>query len=105
MDWKYREGNKLFTWSLALWIIIPGLLSPIINLPGLIQALLGMVGNAIMSPIAIIIIIYLINNKKYMGKYTATIKRNILLGITFMFSLYVVGRGIVNFWHQFIGQF
>jgi len=102
-DWRLREGNKVFQWTMALWIIIPGLLSPFWRLDALIQAILAMAGNLFMAPFAVLIIIYFVNNEKYMGKHTAGIGRNIILGITFVFSLYVVIRGVINFWNQFIG--
>ena len=102
-DWRLREGNKVFQWTMALWIIIPGLLSPFWSLDALIQAILAMAGNLFMAPLAVLIILYFVNKEKYMGKYTAGIGRNIVLGITFIFSLYVVIRGIINFWNQFIG--
>lgn len=102
-DWNFREGNKMFQWTLALWIIVPGLLSPFWSLPGLLQAILGMAGNLVMAPISLLIILYFINKKKYMGKYTASPGRNIILWITFAFSLIVVVRGILLFWNQYIG--
>ena len=102
-DWKFREGNRAFQLLFAAFIVLPGLISPFWRLEGLIQAILGMAGNLVMAPIALAIIIYFMNKKKYMGKYTASLGRNIVLGSTFLFSLYVVGRGVVNFWHQFFG--
>ena len=102
-DWRLREGNKMFYWIMALWIIIPGLLSPFWRLDALIQAILAMAGNLFMAPLAVLIIIYFVNKEKYMGKYTAGIGRNIILGITFIFSLYVVVRGVINFWNLYIG--
>ena len=102
-DWNFREGNKLFQWTFAAYIIIPGLISPFWRLEGLLQAIFGMAGNLVMAPVAVFIVMYFINKKKYMGKYTASIGRNIILGITFLFSLYVVVRGIAKFWAQYIG--
>ena len=102
-DWRLREGNNVFQWTMALWIIIPGILSPFWSLDALIQAILAMAGNLFMAPLAVLIIIYFVNREKYMGKHTAGIGRNIVLGITFVFSLYVVVRGIINFWNQFAG--
>ncbi|MFC1552572.1 divalent metal cation transporter, partial [Candidatus Latescibacterota bacterium] len=100
-DWKLREGNKAFQWTLAFWIIIPGLLSPFWHLDALIQAILAMAGNLVMAPLAVLIIMYFINKEKYMGKHTASAGRNVVLGITFIFSIYVVIRGILNFWNQY----
>ncbi len=102
-DWKLSKDNKTFRWLLALWIIVPAMLSPFWHLDALIQAILAMAGNLVMAPLAVLIIMYFINSKKYMGKYTASAGRNIVLGITFVFSIYVVIRGVANFWNQYIG--
>ena len=100
-DWRFREGNKTFQWTLALWIIVPAVFSPFWRLPGLIQAILAMAGNLVLTPVSLFVIMYFINQKKYMGKYTASIGRNIVLGITFLFSLYVVVYGVIKFINQF----
>ena len=102
-DWKLREGNKLFQWMLALCIAVPALLSPFWKLPALIQAILAMAGNLIMAPLAILIILYFVNKKKYMGEHTASLGRNIVLGITFAFSMFVVAKGVIKFWSDVTG--
>jgi Mn2+/Fe2+ NRAMP family transporter len=101
-NWKFREGNKFFQWVFALWIAVPALISPFWKLDSLIQAILGMAGNLVMAPLVVIIIMYFMNNKKYMKEHTAGTGRNILLGITFLFSLVVVVRGIIITYHQFV---
>jgi len=100
-DWRLSEGNKTFQWSLALWIIVPAVLSPFWSLPALMQAILAMAGNLILTPVSLFIIIFFINQKRYMGEHTANIGRNIVLGITFLFSLYVVVYGVIKFLRQF----
>jgi len=102
-NWRFREGNRLFQWTFALYIVLPGLISPFWRLEGLLQAILGMAGNLIMAPIALLVLLYFINKKQYMGKYTARPGRNIVLAITFLFSLYVVALGVAKFWSQYFG--
>jgi len=101
MDWKFREGNRRFQVLLALWIVVPAILSPFWKLPALIQAILAMAGNLILAPLAVAIIIYFINKEKYVKRFTASAGRNIMLGITFCFSLFVVVYGIIKFLKQF----
>lgn len=101
-NWKFREGNKFFQWVFALWIAVPALISPFWKLDSLIQAILGMAGNLVMAPLVVIIIMYFMNSKKYMKEHTAGTGRNILLSITFLFSLVVVIRGIIITYHQFV---
>lgn len=95
-DWKYTEKNTAYRVLLGLWIAVPALLSPFWRLPSLIQAILGMVGNLILTPIALVIIIYFINKRKYMGEFTASPGRNFWLAVTFAFSLVVVVNGAMR---------
>ena len=96
MDWKFHAGNKPFQWLLACWIAVPAFLSVFWNLPALLKAILAMVGNLIPTPISVGIIIYFINKKSLMGRFTAGIGRNVVLCITFVFSLCVLIYGAVR---------
>ncbi|MCE5249105.1 divalent metal cation transporter [bacterium] len=100
-EWKFSPGYRLFQVLLALWIIVPGVLSPFWKLPALIQAIIAMAGNLILAPLAVLIIMLFINKKSYMGVHKANIGRNIMLAITFLFSLFVVVYGILKFLGQF----
>ncbi|MFC1693461.1 NRAMP family divalent metal transporter [Candidatus Latescibacterota bacterium] len=95
-NWKYTKDNKLFRWTFGLWIAVPALLSPFWSLPALIKAILAMAGNLILAPIAVLIIIYFINKKKYVSEFTAGTGRNIFLGITFVFSMVIVVYGVMK---------
>lgn len=101
MNWKYTDDNKPFRVLLGLWIVIPAILSPFWKLPALYQAILSMAGNLILAPLSVLIIMIFINKKTYMGKHTASIGRNIVLAVTFLFSLYVVVYGVIKFLNQF----
>lgn len=89
-DWNYTEENKPFRVLLGLWIAIPALLSPFWQLPALLKNILAMAGNLILTPIALIIILFFINRQKYVQQYTASAVRNVILAVTMLFSLYVV---------------
>ncbi len=89
-DWKFKEGNKTYDIALMLWIVVPGILAPFWKLPALIKAILGMAGNLILAPLSVLIIIYFVNKKSLMGKYKANLGRNIMLIITFLFTLFVL---------------
>ena len=95
-DWRYHSGNKPFRWSLIFWFAVPAFLCVFWNLPSLLKAILAMVGNLIPTPISLGIIIYFINKKSLMGNFTAGIGRNIVLGITCAFSLYVLVYGAIR---------
>jgi len=94
-NWKYTEDNKAYRWILALWIVVPSLLTPFWVLPALLKSILTMAGNLVLTPLAVGILIYFINKRKYVGEYTATPIRNIILAITLLFALFVtVYQGI-----------
>jgi Mn2+/Fe2+ NRAMP family transporter len=95
-NWKFRKGNRFFQWTFAFYIAVPALLSPFWKLDALIQAILGMAGNLVITPLVVLIIMYFINNRKYAGDHRAGPAHNLFLGITFLFSLVVVIRGVVN---------
>lgn len=96
MDWKYHTGNRPFRWLMVFWIVVPAVLCVFWNLPSLLKAILAMVGNLVPTPISVGIIIYFINKKSLMGRFAAGIGRNVVLGITFVFSLYVLVYGVIR---------
>ena len=89
-NWKYTDENKAFRWMLGLWIAIPCLLSPFWQLPALYKNILAMAGNLVLTPIALLIILFFINKSKYVGEFKASFGRNLVLILTLTFSLYVV---------------
>lgn len=88
-DWKYTEENKAFRWALAVWIIVPAIISPFWQLPALIKNILAMAGNLVLTPIAMLILIFFMNKTEYVKEHTASITRNIILVITMLFALFV----------------
>ena len=97
-NWKYTPDNKAYRWMLALWIVVPSILSPFWQLPALIKSILAMAGNLVLTPIAMFILIYFINKKQYVREHTASITRNIILSVTLLFALFVtVYQGILMF--------
>ena len=97
-NWKYTPDNNAYRWTLALWIIVPSILSPFWQLPALIKSILAMAGNLVLTPIAMFILIYFINKKHYVREHTASITRNIILSVTLLFALFVtVYQGYLMF--------
>ena len=45
----------------ATWIAVPALVAPFWQLPALLKAILAMVGNLLMAPLAVAIILYFVN--------------------------------------------
>jgi manganese transport protein len=93
-EWRITQENIPARVALGLWIAVPALLAPFWKLDALLKAILAMVGNLLLAPLAVLIIMYFINNRKCVGDNTAKTGRNIILGITLLFSLVVVVYGL-----------
>lgn len=98
-DWKITQENKASRITLGLWIAVPAILAPLWKLDALLKAIIAMVGNLILAPLAVLIIMYFVNSKKYVGENTAKTGRNVILIITLLYALFVVMYGTV---HDFI---
>lgn len=95
-DWHFTPSNRQFKWVFAAWIAIPGLLAPFWQLPALLKAILAMVGNLVLAPVAVAVIAYFIN-QRFMGEYKANTGRNVVLLITGLFSLALVINGVAAY--------
>ena len=92
-DWRFTDDNRLFKTVFAAWIAIPALVAPFWQLPALMKAILAMVGNLLMAPIAVAVILYFVNQKG-LGQYKASAGRNLLLGLTLLFAFVLVAYGL-----------
>jgi Mn2+/Fe2+ NRAMP family transporter len=64
-------------------------------MPALLKAILAMVGNLILAPVAVLVIMYFVNQKR-LGEFKANLGRNLILGITAVFALALVVNGLVG---------
>ena len=92
-DWRFTKENRLFKIVFAAWIAIPALVAPFWQLPALLKAILAMIGNLILAPVAVLVIIYFVNNRR-LGEFRANTGRNVLLAITAIFALALVANGL-----------
>jgi manganese transport protein len=91
-NWHFTDDNTLFKKVFATWILIPALVAPFWQLPALLKAIFAMVGNLLMAPLAVLIILYFVN-RPALGGLRANIGRNLVLGATFAFALVLVING------------
>ena len=61
-------------------------MAPFWQLPALLKAILAMVGNLLMAPLAVAIILYFVN-RPALGEFRANAGRNAVLVLTFLFAL------------------
>lgn len=78
-DWKHTRENRLFSGLLAAWILVPSVLAPFWDFPALLKVILLMGVNLVVSPLALAVILYLINSRRLMGEYRAGWIRNLLV--------------------------
>ncbi len=92
-NWHFTSNNTAFKTVFATWIAIPALVAPFWQLPALLKAILAMVGNLVMAPLAVAIILYFIN-RPALGDLRANAGRNAVLVLTFLFALGLVVNGL-----------
>jgi Mn2+/Fe2+ NRAMP family transporter len=96
LDMAKRTGapdNTTFKKVFALWIAVPALIAPFWKLPALLKAILAMVGNLVLAPIAIAVILYFVT-RPAMGEYRANAGRTAVLVITMLFATVLVINGV-----------
>jgi len=94
-EWRFTKENTLFKVVFAAWIAIPALVAPFWQLPALLKAILAMVGNLVLAPVAVIVIIYFVNRPS-LGEFRASPGRNVVLAITALFALGLVIHGLAK---------
>jgi manganese transport protein len=92
-NWRFTDDNRLFKIVFATWITVPALVAPFWQLPALLKAILAMVGNLVMAPLSVLLILYFVNRPS-LGEYRANAGRNAVLVITFVFALALVINGL-----------
>jgi manganese transport protein len=95
-DWRFTRENRAFQWTFAAWIAIPALVAPFWSLPALLKAILAMIGNLVLAPVAVLVILYFVNRPS-LGEHRAGAGRNLVLVITALFALALVANGIRGF--------
>jgi len=92
-DWHFTKNNQLFKTVFAVWIAVPALVAPFWQMPALLKAILAMVGNLILAPVAVLVIMYFVNQPR-LGEFKANLGRNVVLGVTAVFALALVINGL-----------
>jgi manganese transport protein len=92
-NWRFTDDNTLFKIVFATWIAVPALVAPFWQLPALLKAILAMVGNLLMAPLAVAIILYFVNRPQ-LGEFRANAARNAVLVATLLFALFLVVNGL-----------
>jgi len=94
-DWRFTRDNSLFKIVFASWIAVPSLLAPFWKLPALLKAILAMVGNLVLAPVAVAVILYFVT-RPAMGAFRAAPVRVAILTVTALFATALVVNGLVG---------
>jgi Mn2+/Fe2+ NRAMP family transporter len=95
-NWHFTRENKPFQVLFALWIAVPALVAPFWQLPALLKAIIAMVGNLVLAPVAVLVILYFVN-RPALGEHRAGPGRNVVLVVTAVFALALVVNGVRGF--------
>lgn len=95
-DWHFTRENKRFQLLFAVWIGVPALVAPFWQLPALLKAIIAMVGNLVLAPVAVLVILYFVN-RPALGEYRAGPGRNTVLVVTALFALALVANAVRGF--------
>jgi len=94
-DWRFTADNSAFKWVFAFWIAVPSLIAPFWKLPALLKAILAMVGNLVLAPVAVLVILYFVN-RPAMAEFKARPGRNFVLVATAIFATVLVVNGVMG---------
>ncbi len=96
-DWRFDIKNKRFIVLFSIFLFLPGLTSFLWNIPALLSIVAAMMLSVFGTPITIIIVIYLMNKKNFIGENKASIARNTILAVGFILTFMLAYYQIVQF--------
>jgi len=94
-NWRFTPDNARFKWTFAICIAVPSLIAPFWKLPALLKAILAMVGNLVLAPVAVLVILYFVN-RPAMAEFKAGPGRNAVLVVTALFATVLVINGVMG---------
>ena len=97
MNWRFEKGNKAFLACFSALILLPALIGPVWNYPPLLKVVISMVVNTLVSPLAILMIIWLINKKSFAGDLKASPLRNLFLAYSAAVAVFTCVRSAIGF--------
>jgi len=97
LDWHFRPDNQHFRWVFAAAMALPGLLSAFWSFPALLAIVLSMALGVIITPFAIVLVMYLINKPELMNGYRASWVRNAILFLGLGLSLWIALRQVLPY--------
>ncbi len=78
-NWRFEKGNRLFLVPFILFMAVPAFFAAVWNFPNMLKVVIAMVCNCLVSPLAIVVIMVLINKLSLTGPLKASLLRNVFL--------------------------
>ncbi len=100
-NWRFSKDNKLFLVPFLTFIIVPALISSFWQYPNMLKVVIAMVINTIVTPLTMILLIYLANKKSLMREFKASPLRNVFLIYTMALALFASFIAVKGLWSQF----
>ena len=97
LNWKFNLKNRKFVIIFSILMLLPGLTSFLWKIPALLAIVAAMVLSVLGSPIAFIIIIYLMNKKSFIGENRASFIRNLILAVSFILTCILAYFQIIKY--------
>ena len=94
-NWRFTPDNTALQDRVRLWIAVPSLLAPFWKLPALLKAILAMVGNLVLAPVAMLVILYFVN-RPAMGEFRASPAATSCSVVTALFATALVVNGLLG---------
>ncbi|MCB9769696.1 MAG: divalent metal cation transporter [Candidatus Omnitrophica bacterium] len=103
MNWRFEKGNKAFLFVFALFIFLPAVMGPVWEYPELLKVVISMVVNTLVAPLAIVMIVWLINKKAFAGDLKASPLRNLFLAYSVGVACFTCIRSAIGFFNSIGG--
>jgi manganese transport protein len=104
-NWRFSKDNTLFRIPFLTFIILPALISSFWRYPNMLKVVIAMVINTIVTPLTMVLLIYLANKKSLMGEFKASPLRNVFLAYTMALALFTGFIAVKGLWSQFSNIF
>jgi manganese transport protein len=89
-----RDMTRPLNRGIALFTVSLGLVIPVFGGRPVLIMIVSQAFAAVVTPIIIILMIILLNKKSMMGEHAATVRFNMILGIIFIFTVFMAATGL-----------
>ena len=100
MNWRFQQGNRAYLLVFCAFVILPAIVGAFWTYPALLKVVISMVFNCLVSPLAILLIIFLINRRPLIGPLKASPLRNLFLVYSMAVVLFTGFVAVKGLWAQ-----